>query len=118
MAAVPRLCRRRRIDKGRIRSMLADLGATYYRGSRPGPHDMTLRSLITRSSAAVAATLAMAGSCRDLPLAPVTPDLPAGAEALTPLATYTDWWSETERCAGLYRSMSRVRWFVVPNRTS
>jgi len=79
---------------------------------------MTLRSLITRSSAAVAATLAMAGSCRDFPLAPVPPDLPAGAEALTPLATYADWWGETEQCAGLHGDMARVHWFVIPNRTS
>src|SRR5437868_4397619 len=79
---------------------------------------MVLRTLITRSSAAVAATLAMAGACRDLPLAPATPELPAGAEALTPLATYSDWWRSTEQCAGLLRDMSRVTWFVVPNRTS
>jgi len=98
--------------------MLADLRAGHYRGSRPGPPDMTLRSLITRSSAAVAATLAMAGSCRDLPLAPAIPELPAGAEALTPLATYADWWSATEQCAGLHGNMTRVHWFVVPNRTS
>jgi len=97
--------------------MLADCEVKHYRGSRPVALDMSIRTLITRSSAAVAATLAMAGSCRDLPLAP-TPDLPAGAEALTPLAAYADWWKATEECAGTLGSMSRVSWFVVPNRTS
>jgi hypothetical protein len=79
---------------------------------------MVFRALITRSSAVVAATLAIGGACRELPLAPVPPELPAGAESLTPLATYADWWRETEQCAGLQGDLSRVTWFVVPNRTS
>jgi len=44
--------------------------------------------------------------------------VPAGAETLTPLAAYADWWKATEECAGTLGSMSRVSWFVVPNRTS
>jgi hypothetical protein len=35
-----------------------------------------------------------------------------------PLASYSDWWKATEECAGLLGSLSRVTWFVVPNRTS
>jgi len=79
---------------------------------------MAFRTLITRSSVALGATLAIAGGCRDFPLALATPELPAGAESLTPLATYTAWWQATEQCAGLRGNMARVTWFVVPNRTS
>ena len=79
---------------------------------------MVFRTLITRSSVALGATLAIAGGCRDLPLALATPELPAGAESLAPLATYADWWQATEQCAGLHGNMARVTWFVVPNRTS
>ena len=80
--------------------------------------DMPFRSLITRSSVALGATLAIAGGCRDLSLAPATPELPPGAETLIPLADYTDWWHATEQCAGLQGDMSRVTWFSVPNHTS
>jgi hypothetical protein len=76
---------------------------------------MTPRSLII--SAAFAALLV---ACRDLPLAPApsVPELPAGAEALTPLATYSDWWRSVEDCAGRRGDMGRVSWFVVPDRTA
>ena len=79
---------------------------------------MTLRTLATRSSITVATTLALVSACRDAPLAPAAPRLPAGAESLTPLATYTDWWRATEDCAGRTGDMSRISWFVVPGRTS
>jgi hypothetical protein len=80
--------------------------------------EMEFRGLITRSSVALGATFAIAAGCRDLLLAPSPPDLPAGAESLTPLATYPDWWKATEQCAGLQGNMSRVTWFLVPNQTS
>jgi hypothetical protein len=76
---------------------------------------MTLRSLV------IALVLATAiGACRDLPLEPsaAPPELPPGSEALTPLATYADWWRATEECAGRPGDMTRVSWFVVPNRAS
>ena len=76
---------------------------------------MTLRSLFV--SVALLATLA---ACRDVSLAaaPTPPALPDGAQELTPLATYAQWWQDTEDCAGLRGDLSRVTWFVVPNRTS
>jgi hypothetical protein len=78
---------------------------------------MTLRSLKTQS--AIAFAFAAAGACRDIPLAPPTPpELPAGAEALAPLATYADWWQATENCAGRHGDMSRVSWFAIPDHAS
>jgi len=77
---------------------------------------MTLRTFAIRSSIALVAIAVFA--CRDTPLAPVTPELPPGAESLTPLASYADWWHATEECAGLRGNMSRITWFVVPGHTS
>jgi hypothetical protein len=78
---------------------------------------MTLRSLIPASAFAIA--VAALGACRDFPFAPpAVPELPDGAEALMPLATYADWWQATESCSGLHGDMSRITWFDVPNRTS
>ena len=105
-------------DKGGIDTMLAERADSRYRGARLVQFVMALRTLITRSSVALGATLAIAGGCRDLPLAPAAPELPAGAEVLVPLATYADWWNETEQCGGLEGDMSRVTWFVIPNRTT
>jgi hypothetical protein len=81
---------------------------------------MTLRTLKT-SSAIALALAAVLGGCRDLPLAPAAaqpPELPPGAESLSPPDTYAEWWRATEECAGRYGDMSRVSWFLVPNHTS
>jgi hypothetical protein len=49
----------------------------------------------------------------------VPPELPTGAERLTPVpATYSQWWSDTERCAGQFGAVARVEWFVVPDSRS
>jgi hypothetical protein len=80
--------------------------------------EMAFRRLIIRSWVALGATFTIAAGCRDFSLAPAPPELPPGAEALTPLATYADWWQATERCAGVSGNMSRISWFVVPNHTS
>ena len=79
---------------------------------------MTPRSLSPRSRLSFATLFALAGACRDFPLAPEPPELPSAAEALTPPATYADWWRATEECAGLRGDLSRITWFVVPGRTS
>jgi hypothetical protein len=97
--------------------VLADTSAAHYRGGRIIRVDMTLRTFARRSRLGFATALALLGACRDMPLAPARPDLPAGAEALTPLPTYADWWRATEQCAGLQGDLSRVSWFVVPGRT-
>src|SRR5947209_10633373 len=80
---------------------------------------MTLRSLICAAAIAAAVVDTVAG-CRDLPFAPsgVLPDLPVGAETLTPLASYASWWQSVEDCAGRRGDIARVRWFTVPDRTS
>src|SRR5689334_17031160 len=76
---------------------------------------MTLRSLLVP-----VILVAALSACRDLSLAaaPTPPALPDGAQELAPLATYAQWWQDTEDCAALRGDMSRVTWFVVPNRTS
>ena len=80
---------------------------------------MTLRSLLPRTAFPLATLFALAGACRDFPLAPLAPpQLPAAAEAMTPPTTYADWWRATEECAGLQGDLARVTWFVVPGRTS
>ena len=78
---------------------------------------MTLRTLLP-GSLALATLFAVVGSCRELPAAPVVPDLPPGTEALAPLPSYAEWWRATEDCAGTSGDLSRVTWFVVPGRTS
>jgi hypothetical protein len=78
---------------------------------------MTRRTLVTRSTVAFA-TFALGIGCRDTPLAPTPPDLPAGAQALTPLPDYAEWWQATENCSGLHGNLSRITWFVMPGRTS
>jgi len=98
--------------------MLAEFARKHYRGGHIAQLDMTLRSLLPRSAIPLATLLALAGACRDFPLAPVEPELPATSEALTPPATYADWWSATEECSGLRGDLSRITWFVVPGRTS
>ena len=35
---------------------------------------------------------------------------PAGAVPLTPPAAYRVWWTEIERCAGLWGDFDRVEW--------
>ena len=98
--------------------MLAGARDEHYRGVEPIGSTMTLRTLVTRSSITLATILALAGACREAPVAPAAPELPAGAEALTPLAAYADWWRATEECAGRRGDMSRVSWFVVAGHTS
>jgi hypothetical protein len=83
---------------------------------------MTLRTLPTRSTAiaTLAVTLAVVAGCRETPLAPplTPPELPEAAEALTPPASYAEWWQATEQCAGLRGDLSRLTWFDLPGRTS
>lgn len=77
---------------------------------------MTLRSLTVPFL--LGATLT---ACGEFPLAPAPtslPDLPSGAEALSPLATYAEWWRATEDCAGRQGDLSRITWFAIPNRAS
>jgi hypothetical protein len=82
------------------------------------PLDMTLRTLFIRSTPVFVATLALLGACRDIPLAPSPPELPAMAEALSPPDSFRDWWLATENCAGIQGNLSRITWFVIPGRTS
>ncbi|PYP44027.1 MAG: hypothetical protein DMD50_15660 [Gemmatimonadetes bacterium] len=42
---------------------------------------------------------------------------PAGAIPLTPPAVYREWWTEIERCAGLWGDFDRVEWYEVPGST-
>ena len=42
---------------------------------------------------------------------------PAGAVPLTPPAAYRVWWTEIERCAGLWGDFDRVEWYEVPGST-
>jgi hypothetical protein len=80
---------------------------------------MTLSTLSMRSTFQFAAAFLILGSCRELPLAPVTPpDFPSAAEALTPPDSYIDWWRATEDCAGRHGDLSRVTWFVIPDHAS
>ena len=39
---------------------------------------------------------------------------PAGATPFTPPAVYQVWWTEIERCAGLWGDFARVEWYQVP----
>ncbi|HYU91368.1 MAG TPA: hypothetical protein VE966_13030 [Gemmatimonadales bacterium] len=39
---------------------------------------------------------------------------PAGAMPFTPHAVYRTWWTEIERCAGLWGDFDRVEWYAVP----
>ena len=39
---------------------------------------------------------------------------PAGSVYLTPPAVYRGWWTEIERCAGLWGDFDRVDWYEVP----
>ena len=76
---------------------------------------MTLRTLVLHTTLTTAVIFL---GCREAPLAPAFPELPAGAESLTPPASYANWWRDTEQCAGMSGDMSRITWFVVPGRTS
>lgn len=40
--------------------------------------------------------------------------LPAGAVPLAAPAQYKEWWSRTERCAGMGGDFTAVQWYVVP----
>lgn len=78
---------------------------------------MTLRTFFPCSMLGLAAAT-FVGGCRELPLAPLLPELPAGSRAFTPPADYASWWRDTENCAGLDGDLTRVSWFEVPGRTS
>jgi len=39
---------------------------------------------------------------------------PAGAAPFTPAAIYRAWWTEIERCAGVWGDFDRVEWYEVP----
>jgi hypothetical protein len=42
------------------------------------------------------------------------PKLPSGTKSLSVPPVYKLWWSMTEQCSGLTRSMAAVDWYVVP----
>jgi hypothetical protein len=67
--------------------------------------------------ALIAIVLACAG-CRDFVAVTVPPELPAGAQPITPPADYGQWWSAVEQCAGRIANMSRIQFFSLPGRTS
>jgi hypothetical protein len=82
------------------------------------PLDMTPRSLFRRLPRTLA-ILALSGACREILLsAPVAPELPPNAEALTPPDSYADWWKATQECAGIQGDLSRITWFVIPGHAS
>ncbi len=75
---------------------------------RPSMRDIQRRTPLALP--AIAAGLA-AASCN---IATGPAPLPDGAVAFDPPAHYTEWWAETERCAGRVAQYDDVRWFVVP----
>lgn len=46
-----------------------------------------------------------------------TSDLPAGAVAVSPSQSYSDWFAKTEACSGVTGSLSTIQFFVVPGVT-
>jgi hypothetical protein len=79
---------------------------------------MTLSSLFSHSVRTFA-VLVLAGACRDVAVsAPVAPELPPTAQALTPPDSYADWWQNTQQCAGRQGDLSRISWFMVPDHAS
>lgn len=72
-----------------------------------GLRHRALTALLTPMLTALMACSQPAGPTDALPL-------PAGAVPLAAPAQYKEWWSRTERCAGMSGDFAAVQWYVVP----
>jgi len=67
------------------------------------------KSLASRRIAAAASFVAL--SCQ----MPTDPPLPGDAVRFTPPPVYAQWWSLTEECSGITRSLDAVQFYRIPN---